>query len=96
MSHLDRLEWLMNHGFLPEQRTCTLPTLGTCLWVDGNKGQRPVSLWLSVRDGVGIIHGVNDKDLSWEELQEWIAPTVEPAPAKKSLPGQRNLFGDDD
>lgn len=94
MTHLDRIEWLAAREFIAETRSTNLPSLGTCLWVDGHKGKRPVSLWLSVRDGVGIIHGVNDKDLSWEELQAWIEPP--PEVEKKVLPGQRNLFGDDE
>jgi hypothetical protein len=95
MSHTMRLEWLTARGFLPETRSCVLPTLGTCLWVDGNKGKRPVSLWLSVRDGMAVIHGAGPPDVTWEQLQEWIEPTGQPQVARP-LKGQKSLFGDDD
>jgi len=95
MSHLHRMSWLKVHGFLAEVRSCTLPDLGTCVWIDGNKGERPVSLWLSVREGKAILHGPGDQVMSWEDVQEWIAPTVQPE-AKKPLAAQRNLFGDDE
>jgi hypothetical protein len=94
MSHTLRLEWLAARGFLPETRYCVLPTLGACLWVDGNKGKRPVSLWLSVRDGVAVIHGAGSQDLTWEHLQEWIEPTVQQE-ATRPLKGQKSLFGDE-
>jgi hypothetical protein len=94
MTHGQRLEWLEDHGFLPELRSVNLPQIGDCIWVDGNKGKRQVSLWLSVRDGIGRIHGVNDKDLLWEELQTWIDPPPEPEVVTRPLMGQRSLFGD--
>ena len=56
---------------------------------------RPVSLWLAVRDGAAVIHGVNEPTLSWVDLVEWIEPTKQPE-AKKPLAAQRNLFGDDE
>jgi hypothetical protein len=95
VTHLSRLEWLTARGFLPENRQIDLPPLGTCLWVDGHKGKRPVSLWLSVRDGVAVIHGAGSQDLTWEQLQEWIEPTVQPEP-ERPLKGQKSLFGDED
>ena len=91
MSHNDRLRWLAQRGFIPETRTTTLPHLGTCLWIDGNKGMRPVSLWLSVRDGVAILHGVNDRDMTWEELQEWIEP-AKVEEVRKPVATQKSLF----
>ena len=95
MSHTMRLEWLTARGFLLETRSCVLPTLGTCLWVDGYKGKRPVSLWLSVRDGMAVIHGAGSQDLTWEQLQEWIEPTEQPQ-AARPLKGQKSLFGEED
>ena len=91
MSHTTRLEWLTARGFLAETRSCVLPDLGSCLWVDGHKGLRPVSLWLSVREGVAVIHGGGTQVLTWEELQEWIEPTVQ-VETKKPVTTQRNLF----
>ena len=91
MSHTTRLEWLTAHGFLAETRSCVLPDLGSCLWVDGHKGLRPVSLWLSVREGVAVIHGAGTQVLTWEELMEWIEPTVQ-AETKTPVTAQRNLF----
>ena len=92
MTHLSRLEWLTARGFLPENRQIDLPTLGTCLWVDGHKGRRPVSLWLSVRDGVAVIHGAGSQDLTWEQLQEWIDP--KPEPEKEPVKVQKSFFED--
>ena len=97
MTHTIRLEWLMARGFLPETRSCVLPDLGSCLWVDGHKGKRPVSLWVSVREGVAVIHGGGNQVLTWEELQEWIEPTVRPELVKRNLlSGQKSLFGDEE
>ncbi len=93
MSHNQRLYWLKTLGFQAETRSCNLPELGTCVWVDGIKGERSVSLWLSARDGSAVIHGVNEPALTWEQLQDWVTGKTE---AKKPLPAQRNLFGDDD
>jgi hypothetical protein len=74
-----------------------LPDLGSCLWVDGHKGLRPVSLWVSVREGVAVIHGGGNQVLTWEELQEWIEPTVQPELVKRNLlSGQKSLFGDEE
>jgi hypothetical protein len=93
VSHTTRLEWLTAHGFLAETRSCVLPDLGSCLWVDGHKGKRPVSLWLSVREGFAVIHGAGTQVLTWEELQEWIEPTVHAEPVRP-LKGQKSLFGE--
>ena len=96
VTHTNRIEWLTARGFLPETRSCVLPGLGSCLWVDGHKGLRPVSLWISVREGVAVIHGGGSRVLTWEELQEWIEPTVQPEPVKRNLlSGQKSLFGDE-
>jgi len=94
MSHTTRLEWLTARGFLAETRSCVLPDLGSCLWVDGHKGLRPVSLWLSVREGVAVIHGAGAQVLTWEELMEWIEPTVQ-LELVRPLKGQKSLFGDE-
>ena len=97
MTHTNRIEWLTARGFLPETRSCVLPDLGSCLWVDGNKCLRPVSLWVSVREGVAVIHGGGNQVLTWKELQEWIEPTVQPELAKRNvLVGQKSLFGDEE
>lgn len=95
MSHRQRLAWLVQHGFTAEERGCTLPEMGFCVWVDGQKGERSVSLWLSVRDGCGIIHGVNEGTLAWADLVEWIEPTKQPE-LVRVVSLQRNLFGDDE
>jgi hypothetical protein len=55
-----------------------------------------VSLWLAVREGVAVIHGAGNQVLTWEELQEWIEPTVQPEVVKRNLlVGQKSLFGDE-
>lgn len=97
MTHANRIEWLTARGFLPETRSCVLLDLGSCLWVDGHKGLRPVSLWISVREGVAVIHGGGNQVLTWEELQEWIEPTAQPEVVKRNvLVGQKSLFGDEE
>lgn len=90
MTHNQRLQWLKARGFLAEIRSCELPDLGMCVWVDGNIGMRPVSLWLSVKDGTAILHGPGDQVMSWESVQDWIEKKE--VEAKKPLPAQRNLF----
>lgn len=95
-SHSSRLAWLKERGFLSEDRSTNLPDLGTCLWVDGNKGHRQVSLWLGVRDGSAVVHGINKGTMSWDELQAWIEPPPEVAEVVKPLKGQKSLWGDDD
>ncbi len=94
MTHSRRLNWLTQHDFHAETRSCDIPELGLCVWVDGVKGERAVSMWLSARDGSAIIHGVNDPALTWEQLQDWIE-NKQPE-KKKPLAAQRNLFGDEE
>lgn len=93
MSHNQRLYWLKTLGFEAETRSCNLPELGTCVWVDGVKGERSVSLWLSARDGSAVIHGEKTPVKTWQELQAWIQEQPE---RKKPLAAQRNLFGDEE
>ncbi len=93
MSHNQRLYWLKTLGFEAETRSCNLPELGTCVWVDGVKCERSVSLWLSARDGSAVIHGVNEPALTWEQLQDWVQNKPE---AKKPVAKTRSLFGDDE
>lgn len=92
MSHNQRLYWLRTLGFEAETRSCNLPELGTCVWVDGVKGDRNVSLWLSARDGSAVIHGVNEPALTWEQLQDWVQGKND---VKKQSPKARSLFEDD-
>jgi hypothetical protein len=76
MTHQQRLQWLASHGFLlASERTVTLPGYGPMVWIDGNKGLRPVSLWFAVDDGKAILHGT-DLDFDWHELQAWIEPPL--------------------
>lgn len=94
MTHSSRLQWLAERGFLPEDRSISLPDIGTCLWIDGNKGHRPVSLWLAVRDGSTILHGITKGVMTWEELQEWVEPPVEEVKPVAVKERQRGLFDD--
>ena len=94
MTHSRRLDWLRQHGFDYVIRSCDVPELGLCVWVDGVKGERAVSLWLAVRDGSAVIHGVNEPALTWEQLQGWMQ--AKPQEPKKILRKERNLFGDED
>ena len=96
MTHRQRLSWLAEHGFEAEDRGCEVPELGTCVWVDGIKGERSCSLWLSARDGAAVIHGVNEPALTWEELIEWVKPTKQPEPVKVVAKARTFSFGDDD
>lgn len=75
--HATRLQWLKDHGFLPDARSVDLEGFGLVIWVDGPKGKRMVSLWLCVRDGTGLVHGI-EPPMSWSELQNWIDPQPEP------------------
>jgi hypothetical protein len=51
---------------------------------------------VSVREGVAVIHGGGNQVLTWEELQEWIEPTMQPELVKRNLlSGQKSLFGDE-
>jgi hypothetical protein len=90
MSHKRRIDWLKQHGFDFITRSCEVPELGLCVWVDGVKGQRTISLWLSVGDGMAIIHGLNEPALLWEQLVDWIEDKQ--PERKKPLEKQRNLF----
>jgi hypothetical protein len=94
MTHRQRLQWLKSRGYDAQDRGCEVPGLGLCVWLDGPSRVRPVSLWLAVRDGAAVIHGVNEPALTWLELVEWIEPTEQPG-VKKPLEKQRNLFGDE-
>jgi hypothetical protein len=91
MTHRQRLQWLKSRGYDAQNRGCEVPGLGLCVWLDGPSRVRPVSLWLAVRDGAAVIHGVNEPALTWLELVEWIEPTEQPE-VKKPLAAQRNLF----
>jgi hypothetical protein len=91
-SHSSRIAWLKEHGFLPDVRSVNLEKFGTVLWVDGHKGKRMVSLWLAVRDGTAMVHGL-EPPMSWAELQNWIDP--QPEPEKEPGPPvkvQKGLF----
>jgi hypothetical protein len=44
-----------------------------------------------VREGVAVIHGGGTQVLTWEELMEWIEPTVQAEPVRP-LKGQKSLF----
>ena len=83
MIHQERLDWLYRHGWIADNRAIDLPNFGRCLWIDGNKGKMPHSLWLALDDGRAILHG-GGADMTWQELTEWINPApVEVKPEKK-------------
>jgi hypothetical protein len=90
--HASRLAWLKAHGFLADGRAVGLAEIGNVIWVDGNKGKRMVSLWLSTRDGRAIIHGISEPALTWEQLQEWIDP--KPEAPKEPVKVQKSFFED--
>lgn len=92
--HSSRLAWLKAHGFLPDDKSpdVNLEEIGNVIWVDGHKGKRMVSIWLSTRDGRAIIHGISGPALTWEELQEWIDP--KPEPEKEPVKVQKSFFED--
>ena len=92
--HASRLEWLSQRRFLADHRSVDLPEFGMVVWVDGHKGRRPVSMWLAVRDGTALVHGL-EPPMSWAEVQDWIDPQEKPEPVK--VPGppvkvQKGLF----
>jgi hypothetical protein len=90
--HASRLAWLKAHGFLADSRAVELAEIGNVIWVDGHKGKRMVSLWLSTRDGRAIIHGISEPALTWEQVQEWIDP--KPEPEKEPVKVQKSFFED--
>lgn len=94
MSHNQRLMWLKTLGFTPEDWGADLNEIGRAVAIKGNRHDEPVAFWLAANDGRAVIHDENTLPKSWEELQAWI---LEKQPeAKKPLPAQRNLFGDDE
>ena len=92
MSHNQRLYWLKTLGY-DTAGSFEVPELGTSMWMNGVRHGLPESFWLGCRDGRAVIHGETTPVKSWEELQAWIQE--KPPEAKKPLPAQRNLFGDD-
>lgn len=77
---------------MPDTRSVNLDKFGTVLWVDGHKGKRMVSLWLCVRDGTALVHGL-EPPMSWPELQDWIDPQPEPEkPTGLPVKVQKGLF----
>lgn len=51
-------------------------------------------LWMAISTGVALLDGPRDEAMTWAELQRWIEGGAEPV--KKSLAGQKSLFGDDE
>jgi hypothetical protein len=90
--HASRLAWLKAHGFEADHRSVELDEIGNAIWIDGHKGKRMVSLWLSTRDGRAIIHGITDPALTWEQVQDWIDP--KPEPEKEPVKVQKSFFED--
>lgn len=92
MSHNQRLYWLKSLGFVAQDRGIIHGTLGTCSLVTGERQGETEEFWLAARDGSALVHTSSLPVMTWAELQEWIEEKPE---AKKSLPKERNLFGDD-
>lgn len=90
--HASRLAWLKAHGFEADNRSVELDEIGNVIWIDGHKGKRMVSLWLSTRDGRAIIHGITDPALTWDQVQDWIDP--KPEPPKEPVKVQKSFFED--
>ena len=96
MSHNQRLYWLKSLGFTAQDRGIIHGTLGTCSLVTGERQGETEEFWLAARDGSALVHTSSLPVMTWEELQEWIAPTVQPEPVKRNLlSGQKSLFGDE-
>ena len=92
MTHRQRLEWLSEHGFVAQDRGIDHGTLGTCSLVTGERQGETEEFWLAARDGSALVHTSSLPVMTWQELQAWIEEKPE---AKKSLPRERNLFGDE-
>lgn len=90
--HASRLAWLKAHGFEADNRSVELEEIGNVIWIDGHKGKRMVSLWLSTRDGRAIIHGITGPAMTWEQVQDWIHP--QPEPEKEPVKVQKSFFED--
>lgn len=93
MSHNQRLYWLKTLGFVAQDRGIIHGTLGTCSLVTGERQGETEEFWLAARDGSALVHTSSLPVMTWQELQAWIEAKPEP---KKSLPKERNLFGDDE
>ena len=93
MSHNQRLMWLKSLGWLPDDRGADLAELGRSVIVRGARLGQDEAFWLAANDGRAAILEETTPVKSWEELQQWV--TEKPPEAKKSLPKERNLFGDD-
>ena len=93
MSHNQRLYWLKSLGFSAQDRGIIHGTLGTCSLVTGERQGETEEFWLAARDGSALVHTSSLPVMTWAELQAWIEEKPE---AKKSLPKERNLFGDDE
>ena len=97
MTHRQRLEWLSEHGFVAQDRGIIHGTLGTCSLVTGERQGETEEFWLAARDGSALVHTSSLPVMTWEELQEWIEPTVQPELVKRNrLSGQKSLFGDEE
>ena len=92
MSHNQRLYWLRTLGFTAQDRGIIHGTLGTCSLVTGERQGETEDFWLAARDGSALVHTSSLPVMTWAELQIWIEEKPE---VKKSLPKERNLFGDD-
>ena len=93
MSHNQRLYWLKTLGFTAQDRGIIHGTLGTCSLVTGERQGETEEFWLAARDGSALVHTSSLPVMTWAELQAWIE---EKPVVQKSLPKERNLFGDDE
>ena len=93
MTHRQRLAWLSDHAFVAQDRGIIHGTLGTCSLVTGKRQGETEEFWLAARNGSALVHTSSLPVMTWHELQEWVEQ--KPLEAKKPLPAQRNLFGDE-
>ena len=93
MSHNQRLYWLKTLGFTAQDLGIIHGTLGTCSLVTGERQGETEEFWLAARDGSALVHTSSLPVMTWAELQAWIE---EKPVVQKSLPKERNLFGDDE
>ena len=96
MSHNQRLMWLKTLGWLPDDRGADLAELGRSVIIRGIRLGQDEAFWLAANDGRAAILEENTPVKTWQELQEWIEPTVQLEPVKRNLlSGQKSLFGDE-
>jgi hypothetical protein len=94
-THNQRRQWLESHGWTVVELPAVQNIKGIGLSVRFEEQASPHrGLWMAISTGVALLDGPRDEAMTWADLQRWIEGGSEPV--KKSLAGQKSLFGDDE